>query len=297
MKITVTTPTGRIGQALAGRLLDAGVDLTLLCRDPDKVRALTARGAKAIAGDQTDAAAVTRATEGADALFWVSPADYTAKDMRAFQNLLGRAAAAAIRSTGVARVVNLSSVGAQHPSGTGPVAGLHDIEKLIEDGAKAVTHLRPAYFFENYLFQAEAIKTAGRVFLPVSGSTRIPMVATRDVAQVAAERLLDGTWTGRSTMGAHGPAGISFDEAATAISEGLRRTVEHFTVAPGNAREAILAMGASENVADTFVEMYAGIEKGLLDPEEPRTPRTTTPTTLVTFARESLAPLVAPPAG
>jgi len=73
MKIVVTTPTGQIGSKLAKILLDRKSDVTLIARHPEKLKYLTARGAKVIAGEHSDPAVVEEAVRGADALFWLTP--------------------------------------------------------------------------------------------------------------------------------------------------------------------------------------------------------------------------------
>jgi len=60
MRIAVTTPTGHIGNKLANLLLDRKADVTLIARHPEKVKDLTSRGAKVIAGEHSDAAVVSK---------------------------------------------------------------------------------------------------------------------------------------------------------------------------------------------------------------------------------------------
>ena len=292
MKVAIVTPTGNIGSKLAPRLLDAGANLILLCRDAKKVSALTARGAKAEVGDLNDGDYVARATQGADALFWVTPPDFSTPDLYAFQAALGRNAAVAVKKNGIKRVVNLSSMGAQVQSGTGPIAGLHRVEALLNETGASVTHLRAAYFMENYLFSVDTIRAAGSVFLPVRGNTRTPMVATQDIAEVAARQLQDDSWTGTRVRGVHGPQDLTFDEAAGILSETLGRPVHHVSVSADQAREALLGMGASPEMAGKYVEMYQSFDNGTLNVAEPRTPETTTPTTLADFGRVVMKPLL-----
>jgi uncharacterized protein YbjT (DUF2867 family) len=295
MKIVVTAPTGNIGQVLTGLLLEAGAEVVLLCRNPEKVKRFTDRGARAAKGSMDDVESIKKALEEADSLFWLTPPDFTVNDFRAYQNQLGRAGVAAIRASGVKKVVNLSSVGAQHDEGTGPIKGLHDVERILEDGSESIVHLRAAFFFENFLMQAEPIKTAGSVFMPVTGTIRAPMVATRDIARVAADKLLDSSWSGRHILGVHGPADLSFNEAAEQLSEGLRRPVKHVKIPEEQARETLEATGATQNVVNQMLELYRGIESGHVSAAEPRTPETTTPTALVTWAREVMLPIIGEP--
>jgi uncharacterized protein YbjT (DUF2867 family) len=291
MRIVVSTPTGNIGSVVADRLLNAGVDVVAIHRNPAKIEGLAARGAETRQGSLDDAAFLTAATVGADALFWVTPLDPTAANLRSSQNDFGMAASTAVQANGIGRVVNISSVGAQHDAGTGPVAGLHDIEEMLDVSEASVLHLRPAFFFENYVVQVQAINAMGGIMMPVSGSTRIPMIATRDVGVVAAEKLLDESWSESRILGLHGPADVSFDEAASAISSAIGRQVPHVAIDEMQARMGLSMMGLSQGVIDSLVELYSAIESGHLDPAEPRADETTTPTSLTNWAAEILAPM------
>ncbi len=295
MSIAVTTPTGHIGTVVTNHLLNAGAQVTLLTRKPEKVKEFVERGATVFQGSQEDKDFVTRATQGVDALFWLTPLEFSSTDFRGHFKRMGQAAAAAVRSNRIPRVVHLSGAGAHLTSGPGPIPGLHDIEQRLDDVVTSVTHLRPFFFFENFLLQLESLKSLGRMYLPVSGSTRIGMLATRDIGDVAARRLLDHTWTGRTVQGLHGPIDLSFDEAAAAIGQGLGRRVVHEHVTEAEAGRAMRAVGLSEYLTEAFLEVYRAIESGLLRPAEPRTADTTTPTTLQQFSQEVLKPLVSEP--
>jgi uncharacterized protein YbjT (DUF2867 family) len=295
MRIAVTTPTGHIGKAVTNHLLDAGARVTLLVRNPEKVKEFADRGARVFQGSQDDKDFVTRATQGVDALFWLTPPDFLSNDLRGFFNRMGQAGAAAVRANRIPRVVHLSSTGAHLASDAGPVAGHYDVERRLDEVVAHITHLRPSFFFENYFRQLEAINKHGRIFMTMSGSTRIAMVATKDIAHAAALRLLDHTWTGQTVRGLHGPADLSFDEAAGAIGRGLDRPVVHVRVPEEQARQAMRAGGLSEHVTDMLLELYRGIESGLVRPAEPRTADTTTPTTLEQFSRDVLKPLISEP--
>jgi uncharacterized protein YbjT (DUF2867 family) len=295
MRIAVTTPTGHIGKVVTSHLLDADAQVTLLVRNPEKVKAFVDRGATVLQGSQDDQDFVTRATKGVDALFWLTPPDFCSTDLRGHYNRIGQAGAAAVRANRISRVVHLSGAGAHLTSGPGPALGLHDVERRLNEAVTHVTHLRPFFFFENFVQQLELIKSHGRVCLPISGSTRIAMVGTGDIARVAARRLLDHTWTGRSVQGVHGPADLSLDDAAVAIGRGLGRPVVHVQVPEKQVRQGMHAKGMSEHMIEMVLGIYQAIESGLLRPAEPRSPDTTTPTTLEQFARDVLKPLIGEP--
>ena len=74
MRIVVSTPTGNVGRVATERLLDADAEVVVIHRDPAKVEGFANRGADVRQGSIDDAASLTAATEGADALLWVTPA-------------------------------------------------------------------------------------------------------------------------------------------------------------------------------------------------------------------------------
>ena len=297
MRIAITTPTGHVGSAVADFLLDLGGDVSvkLLGRRPEGLRKFTERGAQMLIGSQDDADFLTKATQDVDGLLWVTPPGYGSDDVRAFQNRLGKAAATAVRTNRVPRVVNLSSIGAQYPSGVGPINGLHDVEKWLDDAASNITHLRPGFFFENLLWQLDSIKKWGRISLPLSGSQRYPMIATRDIGSVAAQRLMDQKWTGHYVRELHGPANLSFDEAAGILSKVLGRKIVYAECDRQELRQFLLDHAVSENAADLMLEMYDATDTGKLRPIQPRTSETTTPTTLAEFAHDVMLPMIAAP--
>jgi uncharacterized protein YbjT (DUF2867 family) len=293
MSIAITTPTGHIGSRLVARLMVAGAQVTLLTRDRKKVADQVKRGAKVAEGSLTDASFVLDATRGAEALFWLTPPELKSPDLRSYQARLGQIAAEAVRRNKITRVVNLSSIGADQGHGTGPVDGLHDVEQAIDTSAPNVTHLRAAFFMENFLWSIEAIKKAGSVFLPVAGTTRTPMIATRDIAEVAAECLLDGDWRGRRVMHLYGPSELTFDEAAATLTLVLGRPVAHVTVTAEQAISAMAAMGVHRNVAALMVELDRALENGHLLSGTPPVPERRTGTTFEQFAREAIRPAFA----
>ncbi len=295
MKIAITTPTGHIGRQLTKLLLDkGGHELTLLCRDPAKVKEFTDRGAKAIQCDQENAEQVIRGTEGADSVFFVCPPKFDAQDLRAFQNKVGDNMADAVRKNNLKRVAFISSIGAQHADGTGPIAGLHDIEaklnKAAKDVAGNVTHLRPAFFMENWFMNADSIKQQGAVYAPISPDVKIPMIATADIARIAANVLTDTSWKGINVRELMGPREYTYAEGSKIISEASGKPVQ-FQQVPGDAaRDSMTKMGLSQNVASGYVQMYDGFNKGLVKPEKSKQPENVTQTTLEEFAKQQLGP-------
>lgn len=287
MKIAINTPNGNIGRALANHLLDAGQELVLLTRSPEKTKPLAERGASVREGTLHDQAFVNRATKGIDTLFWLLPGDYAAADFRGEQKKLGRIGAAAVTENKIPRVMTLSSVGAHLSEGTGPIMGLHDLEGMIDATAAKATHLRPNYFMENFLQSLPTIVSDGMIYLPIPGSTAFPMVATSDIAKVAADRILDDKWDKRTVIELSGPQPVSHDTAAAKIGAALGRDVKHMQVGEADFRGAMSQFGVSKSATDCFLEMYDAFTKGSIVHET--SPRIGT-TTFETFVANVLEP-------
>jgi uncharacterized protein YbjT (DUF2867 family) len=212
-----------------------------------------------------------------------------ADDFRGYQNKLGDIAAKAVTTNKSPRVVNLSSIGAHLSSGTGPIAGLHDVEKKLDGTGAHVTHLRAGFFMENLFMSAETIARDSAVYMPIRGSARLAMIATRDIARVAAERILDRGWTGRSVIELVGPAELTFDGAARTLGKTLGKEVRFVTTTPDQTRQALTGMGVPAKTADLFVEMYMAFDAGRVIPELPIQARAAA-TTLSTFAEQVFRP-------
>ncbi|MBD3235451.1 MAG: hypothetical protein GF330_01960 [Candidatus Eisenbacteria bacterium] len=91
-----------------------------------------------------------------------------------------------MRANRIPHVVLLSSIGGHLDSGTGPVAGLRVAEEEFREVAAGLTILRPAYFMENFQSGLRTMRESQSIFLPVLPDARLPLIATRDNAEVAA---------------------------------------------------------------------------------------------------------------
>ncbi|MGH8563217.1 MAG: hypothetical protein ACREXW_03700 [Gammaproteobacteria bacterium] len=93
----------------------------------------------------------------------------------------------AIRESSARYAVALSSLGADLSEETGAIAGLHAQEEPLKqlEGTNVLL-LRPVSFFENFYDQLELIKHQGIIGDAVAPDLAVPMVATRDIADVAA---------------------------------------------------------------------------------------------------------------
>ncbi len=287
MKIAVTTPTGHIGSRLANILLDRKSDLTLIARHPEKVKDLVRRGAKVVAGEHSDPAIVEQAVRGADALFWLTPADMTSHDPLGIARRMADAGASVIRKHPNLHVVQLSSAGAFLPSGTGPIVGHYETEEKFRAAGKNIVSLRPNEFMENVFFSLPTIIGQGSIYTSVPGSVKAPFIATQDIAEIAAEFLLKPI-DGHHVIDIVGPQEISYDEWARIAGQAIGKPIRVVTVPGDKLKAAMIQSGMSPEMAALLVEMEEAYPKiqGHFKGEQKRTGKVT----FSQFAREVFAP-------
>ncbi len=286
--IVVTAATGHIGQSLVQELLAKKQKVRAVARDAKKLKALAGQGAETVSADLADPAAMAGAFRGAQAVFVLIPPSYGESDFRGYQNKVSVVLADALKNAGVSHVVNLSSLGANLPDRTGPIKGLHDHEQRLNkiDGLQ-VLHLRPTYFMENFYFSSGLIKGQGINGSPLLPDAAFPMIATRDIAAVAARRLLSRDFMGKSVQELLGQRDVSMAEATRVIGSAIGKPDLPYVQFPyADARAAMIGMGMSADVADQFNEMYKAFNEGVVRPTQARGPQTTTPTTIEEFAKE-----------
>jgi uncharacterized protein YbjT (DUF2867 family) len=214
----ITGATGNTGSEVAEKLLAQGAQVRVVGRDAKRLERFAKKGAEAFVADLTDSAALTKAFSGARAVYAMIPPAISAQDVLAHYRRAGDALAAAIEKSGIKYAVVLSSVGADKPDKTGPVVGLHDLEKKLNaiPGLNAL-YLRPAGFMENLLFQVGVIKAFDTMAGPVKGDLRVPMIAARDIGDAAADALLQLDFQGKTTRELHGARDVTNTEAAKIV--------------------------------------------------------------------------------
>jgi uncharacterized protein YbjT (DUF2867 family) len=282
MSIVITTPAGHIGSRVLQQLLAAGADVSVIVRHPEKLSESVRGRVKVHQGSLDDTGFVTKAFQGASAVLWLTPPNYTQPDVAAYHTEMGSVAAKAIKANKVPRVVNISSAGA-HLGNAGPISGLGIVERKLNEVAENIVHLRPSFFMENFLNQIEPIKGEGAIYDLVPADKPYPIVAVQDIGDVAAGLLSDTKWSGRNIRGLHGPADLSYAEAAKIMGESIGKPVKYVQITPEQAYQAFLGMGASPGFAKGLIEMYQAVSQpGAI--AESRTPQTTTPTTMREWA-------------
>jgi uncharacterized protein YbjT (DUF2867 family) len=238
-------------------------------------------------GDATDARYLTRAFRGADAVYVLYPSDPFAPGYVRAQTELGQAVARAIRDSGVRYVVALSALGADRATGTGFLTTLHDQERRLRAiTGTNVLALRPGLFFESFHPALGLIEHEGVHADSVAPDVRIPMIASRDVAEVAARALRARSWTGFVTRELLGQRDLTYAEVTRAIGEAIGRPELPYVQLPdAEMVEALAGAGLARDVAELQVELNRALNDGIAS-REGRNAANTTATRFEDFAAE-----------
>ena len=283
--IAVMGASGNTGGVAADVLLGRGRKVRVIGRDAGRLQRFAARGAEVATGDLLDASFLASAFQGVEAAYTLIPPDARTVDFAAFQARIGEATAAALRKARVPRVVFLSSVGADLPDGTGPIAGLHAQEARLAALGVDVLSLRAGYFFENLYASLPLVRQKG-----VNGGALAPglpmaMLASHDIGVAAADALAGGGFRGFQFRNLLGPRDLTMAEVTRILGGSIGKPDLAYVQFPYEAFGAALEQaGLSKDMARLYVEMSRAFNEGRIRPVGGRTPDAATPTTFESFA-------------
>jgi uncharacterized protein YbjT (DUF2867 family) len=264
----VVGTTGNTGSAVAETLLKKKQAVRVVVRTADKGAPWKAKGADLAVASLDDVTALAKAFEGAAGVYLLAPPNYGAETWLADQRQRMDRAAEAVQRSGVEHVVFLSSVGGHLHGGTGPIRAASYGEQALGCIAKRLTILRPCYFMENWMPSIGVVKQQGVLPTFIAPSVKIPMIATKDIGRVGAERLVAGG-NGRQVVELAGPEEYSPEQVAAALGQLLNKKVTAQQAPLSAVVPTFKSFGFSDEAARLFEEMYTAFSKGTIGYEHP----------------------------
>lgn len=237
MTILVTGATGTVGRHVTDQLVQRGVRVRALTRNPARARARLPEGVELAAGDLMKPETLGDALQGVEAMFLIISSDEPNADLNTDPQIAALAEAAGVR-----RVVIL--VGYEE----GPV------EDAVRAGGMQWTLVKPSEFMANARDDwQEAIRTEG-VVREFYGNARSARVHEGDIAAVAVEALLGEGHHGRS-YSLTGPEVLTRREAVRAIAAAIGKEIPFVELTEDEARRNWRDQGYDEGSMDFFVQM------------------------------------------
>lgn len=256
-KILITGATGNVGGALLDRLRTTDIDLRALTRDESKARSLRDRGTEAVVADFLKPDTLGPALEGVSHVFLLTP--ISPEQVAQARNVIQ----AAQESGHAPRIVRLSVQQASHEAPMRVSRQHAEIEEALRSSGLPHTLLRPQSLMQNTLMVAQTVAREGKIYQPFKDG-KLGMIDARDVAEVAAKVLTEEGHDGK-VYTLTGPATISFDDVAQALSEVLGKEVRYVNVSLEAAKEAMLDRGVPEWLAEALNEYAKAHSNGYSD--------------------------------
>ena len=255
--------SGRTGAATAQALLKQGQKVRVIVRNEAQGEAWNHKHAEVAVADLTDPAALSAALKGTTGAYLLLPPNPAATDYLADRAAFLEKMISGVKKSGIKSLVFLSSIGAQHPAGTGPVVALHRAEKALSGLLPSVTFLRPGYFLENW--GNSLLHAIDKSELPHFGTVHLkfPQVGTHDVGVAAANALVEN-FHGTRHLELAGKENWSVEDVAVVLSSLLGQQIKPVSLPVDSAKDVLMQGGMPAPMATLYAELYQGLARGLL---------------------------------
>ncbi|MCE3076622.1 NAD(P)H-binding protein [Chryseobacterium gwangjuense] len=264
MKIIITGSLGNVAKPLAQQLIADGHNITVVSSSDSRKQDIESLGAIPAIGSITDLDFLTKTFEGADSVFVMTPPAISADKIVENTTNAGKNYAEALKNAHVKRAVMLSSVGAASPVENGPIAGLHNIEKLYNEVENtSFTFLRAGYFYTNFFNDIPLVQNAGIIGGNYPENIEIPLVHPDDIAKAAAEELV------KSPIGKNIRYIVGDNRKASDFAKVLGSAVEKpelpwVEFSDEEALNGMVQAGLPQDMAKLYVEMGRGMRTGVV---------------------------------
>lgn len=277
--------TGNTGRAIAEKLLGQGKKVRVLGRSAERLASLASKGAEPYVGELGHDVFLREAFAGCEAVYAMIPPNYATPDFRSYQAELGKSIVSALEHAKPKYVVHLSSVGADVAQGTGPIAGLyHQEQRLNQLPGIHVLHLRPTFFFENFLANIDMVKNMHILGSAIRADLQFAMIATQDIGEYAAKRLAALDFSGKSVQILLGQRHLAMTEVTRILGKAIGKPDLKYVQFPyEDAIKGMVQAGLTEDLASIYVEMAQAFNEGKVE-FGPRDAESTTPTSIEAFA-------------
>jgi NAD(P)H dehydrogenase (quinone) len=280
MKFSVLGVTGQVGGATARALLDRGHAVRAVTRTAGAAAYWQALGADVALADLSDRQALANAFADVDGVFVMTPPYTETPDLFAAHDLVIENLCAAVTAADVPYVVLLSSIGAQHSSGLGAIKKNRDLEQALNALSVPNVALRAGWFMENYRGQIRVAQETGILLSMLDPlDLTVPMVATEDIGQIAAD-VLQREPNGKYVVEVAHLRAYSTNDAARSMTSIVGRPVTA-AVIPRDERVGVYrSWGLSDGSARAMSDMIDGFNSGWISFEGGAVEREHTPTPL-----------------
>lgn len=256
MKITLLGSLGHINQHVIPELVKQGHQVTVVSHSDKRSAEIEEMGAKPAIGSMDDVGFLTNVFTGADEVYLMISGN-TGRDGDPVESARQQAQIfkTAIQNSGVKRVVDLSSVGADQGPEVGGLYIYHVIEDILKELSDVVyTFVRPTGFYPNLLAKIDLIKSQHIIVESRSSDVKSIWVDPSDIAKVVLKALTTQT-TENSVMYAASDI-VTGEELRAAIAEEIKMPDLKWVEISDEQMLINLQKVMPEPLAESFTTMY-----------------------------------------
>jgi uncharacterized protein YbjT (DUF2867 family) len=255
MKIAMLGSLGNINRVAVPELIEAGHDVTVLTSSTERVSEIEALGAHAVVGSMTNLDDLIATLTGANVAYLMLTGRATGS-LVAHGEMVGNLFKQAVESTGIKRVVNLSSVGADQGPEIGALYVYNIIENLLASLPIDITFVRPVAFYGNLMGSIKTIKEKHAIINNFPATHRNAYVWPADIANTVVDAILHPV-AGKTVRYVVSDM-FTGDELIAALRETLDMAdLKWVEISDEQALADMTANGTPEAVALEFVKLGA----------------------------------------
>ena len=254
--IIVTGATGKLGQAVAERLLELipADQIGVSVRDPEKARALKEHGIRVRRGDFSDPASLRHAFEGASQVLIVSVNSLGPSAVEQHGNAI-----TAAKAVGAGRILYTSHMAANLRSAFSPTRDHAATEALLQSSGLPFTALRNGFYAESALWFSN-LQNANNIALPEDGP--VSWTSRSDLADATVVALTKPESLSGITPPLTNSEALDFAAIARIASEILGRQVTREIMTDDAFRQSQIASGLPESMVDGLGGFFLASRQG-----------------------------------
>lgn len=185
--------TGHIGAALSDQLLKANKQVIIIGHNADKQKQWNAKGANYEIADILDSEKLHSIFLKAERIFILNPpadpkGDAESQEIKQVDSIVK-----ALQGLQPQKIVLASTYGARKGKNIFDLGTLYRLEQGLQKFGLPLAIIRSAYYMSNFDLPAQMAMESGKLSTVIPANFKIPMVAPKDIAIIAAARLQDAS--------------------------------------------------------------------------------------------------------
>ncbi|WP_040213121.1 NmrA family NAD(P)-binding protein [Clostridium polynesiense] len=253
--------TGQIGSMVVDNLLEKGEAVRAVVRDELKAQSLKEKGAEVAVADYFYGEELKKAFKGGSTVFLLTPENPFGEDFIGDIEKIIKNYREAVISSGIDKIVGLSSMGAQNPSGTGNLEASYLLEHGFSDIEAELIFVRSAYYFSNWLAYLEMAENQGILPTFFPPDMKLPMIAPPDTAKFLSDIIASHSPQER-IYEIEGPCAYTSLDIAEIFQEVLNRKVTLNQIMAEEWEDTFMQSGFSKDGTENLMLMTKAVIDG-----------------------------------